>query len=249
MLSPSDKLKFDNLVRDVAVFGRDDAGIGTYKEKSLHYILKNFFCPDKDYHETSYKGYVADIMKDGFITEIQSSSLSGMKGKLDAFLDENCVRIVFPIIMKNTIVWIDPDTGDVTRSRRAVKGHDLYELVRQLIYILDYLRDPNLTVTAVMLCADDYRMLDGRGPDRKIGAAKLDKVPTELIDIRDLVFPDDLAALVPEKLPEIFTRDEFAASVHLRGRALWAVLKVLSEMRVIVRVENDGRRHRYMRNL
>ena len=249
MLSASDRVKFENLLRDAAVLGRDSAGIGTYKEKSLHYILKNFFCPNKDFHETSYKGYIADIMKDGYITEIQSSSLSGMKGKLDAFLEENCVRIVFPIIEKRNIVWVDPESGDMKRSPRSVSSENIYVLICQLIYILDYLRDPSLTVTAVTLCADDYRLLNGRGRDRKIGAEKLDCVPTELIDIFDLVFPDDLARFIPEKLPEAFTRDEFSKATRLRGRALWAVLKVMLEMRVIVRLENDGRRYRYARNV
>lgn len=249
MLPASDFLRFKNLIRDVAVFGRDDAGIGTYKEKSLHYILKNFFCPNKDCHETAYKGYVADIMEDGYITEIQSSSLSGMREKLDAFLDLNCVRIVFPIITKRTIVWVDPITGDMTRSQRSVTKDNMYTLIRQLIYILDYLRDPSLTITAVTLHADDYRLLDGRGKDRKKGATKLDCVPTELVSIEDMVFPDDLSHFVPETLPEIFTREEFAGAAHLRGRALWAVLKVFLEMRVISKTEPDGRRHRYVRNV
>jgi len=249
MLLPSDTLKFENLIRDAAVLGRDEAGIGTYKEKSLHYILKNFFCSDKDFHETSYKGYVADIMKDGYITEIQSSSLSGLKGKLDTFLDENTVRIVFPIIEKRTIIWVDPETGDMKRSRRSVSSENMYTLLKQLIYILDYLRDPALTITAVILHADDYRALNGRGKDRKIGAEKLDCVPTKLVDVRDLVFPDDLIEFVPEELPEVFTRDEFSKATHLRGRALWALLKVMLEMRVIVRLENEGRRYRYSRNM
>ena len=247
MISAADLIRFENLIRDLTLFGRDDAGIGTYKEKSLHYILKNFFCPNKDFHETAYKGYVADIMEDGYITEIQSSSLSGMRGKLDAFLDCNCVRIVFPIIARRNIVWVDTETGDMKRSKRSVSSENIYALVRELIYILEYLRDPSLTVTVVTLNADDYRLLDGRGKDRKIGATKLDCVPTELLSLDDLVFPEDLRVCVPEKLPKVFAREEFAKASHLKGRALWAVLKVLSEMRVILRAPSEDRKHRYTR--
>ena len=247
MLRESDRLAFDNIVHRMAVEGREEAGIGTYKEKSLHYVLKNFFCSDSNSHEVAYKGYVADIMEDGYITEIQSSSLSGMKGKLDAFLTDNTVRIVFPIIEKRNIVWINTVTGDMKRSPRSVSGDNIYVLLRQLIYIIDYLRDPSLMITVVKLHADDYRLLDGRGKDRKIAATKVDTVPTELVDIADMVFPCDLYDLLPESLPEVFTREEIAKATRLRGRALWAVLKVFEEMRVILKTEPLGRKHRYMR--
>jgi len=249
MLNASDKLRFENLIRDLAVLGRDDAGIGTYKEKSLHYILKNFFCSDKNCHEVSYKGFVADVMKDGYITEIQSSSLSGLKNKLDAFLEENCVRIVFPVIEKRNIVWVDPDTGDMKRSKRSVSRENMYVLIRELIYIIDYLRDPMLTVTAVTLHADDYRLLDGWSKDKKKGATKLDTVPSDIVSIDDLVFPQFLTRFVPENLPERFTRDDFAAASCLRGRALWAVLKVMCELRVILKTEKVARRDTFVRNV
>lgn len=249
MLKESHRLAFENLIVDRASSERTDAGIGTYKEKTLHNILKNFFCANTDCHETAYKGYIADIMEDGYITEIQSSSLSGLRGKLDTFLAENNVRIVFPLILKRHIVWIDPVTGDVSKSKGSVKPDSIYVLIRQLIYITEYLRDPLLTLTVVWLNADDYRLLDGRGKDRKIGATKLDTVPTELVDIKDLQFPEDLEEFVPKSLPEVFTREEFSKAAHIKGRALWAVLKVLEEMRVIVKTDPDGRKHRYVRRI
>lgn len=249
MLSASELARFEEVVRQSTGTVRDVSGIGTYKEKSLHYILKNYFCPDKTCHELPCRGYIADIMEDGCITEIQSSSLYGMDKKLECFLPEHSVRIVFPLIQKNTIVWIDPKSGDMTRSSRAAKRDDIYTLIRQLVYILEYLPQDRLTVNAVTLHADDYRLLDGRGADRKKGATKLDLVPTRLIDIEQLSFPDSLAHFVPPTLPELFTRDEFAAATHTKARALWAVLKVMTEASVIKRAPNDGRRHIYTRNV
>ncbi len=249
MLSSSERLKFDALVREISLSGHDEAGIGTYKEKSLHYILKNYFCSDRSCHERSYMGYIADIMEDGYITEIQSSSLYGMGQKLETFLSETDVRIVFPIVKKNTIVWVDSESGSITRSSRSAKRDDIYTLIRQLVYILEYLGHERLKITTVTLHTDDYRLLDGRGADRKKGATKLDLVPTELVDIEDLTFPDSLARFVPSKLPEFFTREEFASATHTHGRALWAVLRVMTELSVIERAPNDGRRHRYTRNV
>ncbi len=172
-----------------------------------------------------------------------------MDKKLEAFLPDAHVRIVFPLISKKTIVWIDPDTGDLMRSARGVRRDDIYTLVRQLLYILEFLSDEHLSVTAVTLEADDYRLLNGYGRDRKKGAEKLDLVPTRLVDIETFSFPNSLARCVPSTLGEVFTREEFAAATHLRGRALWAVLRVLTELRLIKRESDDGRRHRYSRNV
>lgn len=38
MPSPSERLRFEETVRSAAIFGHDAVSIGTYKEKSLHYL-------------------------------------------------------------------------------------------------------------------------------------------------------------------------------------------------------------------
>ena len=239
------KYRFDELLNFLALNGRDALGIGTYSEKSLHFILKNLFEPDRDCHEVAYKGYVADVMKEGKITEIQTATLSGLRGKLDAYLPDACVRLVFPVRRYKSIVWMDPETGEVKNNPQRRKSEDMYALLCELIYIVDYLRDPNLCITAVELAVDDYRYLDGWSRDGKKGATKLDTVPTELISVTDLTVPGDLYTFIPEELSTTFTRQSFAKATGLRGRALWAALKVLETQRVIEKTEPDGKRHRY----
>ncbi len=246
MLSAYDKLRFDNLISDYVLHGKPEQGIGTYSEKSLHYILKNFFESNTDCHEVSYKGFVADIKSGTNITEIQTATLRGLNKKLDAFLEDSSVRLVFPVISKRRIVWIDTETGDVQRSKRAI-SEDIFCLAPELLYVVEYLRDPLLTITVITLEADEYRNLDGWGRYRKNNATKVDIVPTAIVDMRDLTFPDDLAQFVPDSLGEVFLRQEYEKATRLKGRSLWAVLKMLEEMRFIRRIENDGKRHRYCR--
>ncbi len=248
MTLESDIERFDKLRASYESNSREDSGIGTYKEKSLHYLLKNFFCEDKNYHECAYNGFIADILKDDYIVEIQSSSLSGMRSKLDAFLPSKKVRIVFPIISKRTVVWCDAETGETKRSRRST-SENMYVFIRQLVYVLDYLRVENLLFTVVELSVDDYRLLDGRGKYKKIGATKVDTVPVELHIIRDFSFPRDLSEFVPTSLPEVFTREEFSTVTKLKGRALWAVMKVFEEMRIITRTDSKDRKYRYIRGI
>ena len=136
---------------------------------------------------------------------------------------------------------------EMERSKKSIRYDTDFTLLSQLFYISEYLRDPALTVTVVDLEADDYREVSGSSTQRKRRAKKVDIVPTRLLDIRDLVFPDDVVKLIPESLPSPFTRDELSREIHLRGRDLWAALKLLEALRMIERTEPLGRKHRYIK--
>ena len=74
---------------------------------------------------------------------------------------------------------------------------------------------------------------------------KLDRVPTELIDVTDMRFPKSAEMFIPDGLEPEFTRVEFSAASHLRGRNLWAALKVLEHLGSIRRVQSSGNRITY----
>lgn len=61
-------------------------GIGTLSEKTVHAVLKNFYETDPAHQEIPVENYVADILRDGEIIEIQTRSLNAMRRKLDCFL-------------------------------------------------------------------------------------------------------------------------------------------------------------------
>ena len=60
--------------------------IGTFYEKSLHAVLKNYYEPDEDKQEIPIENYVADIYADGQIIEIQTRNFNVTRDKLKAFL-------------------------------------------------------------------------------------------------------------------------------------------------------------------
>ena len=69
-------------------------GIGTLSEKTVHAVLKNFYETDPAHQEIPVENYVADILRDGEIIEIQTRSLNAMRRKLDCFLSHYPVTIV-----------------------------------------------------------------------------------------------------------------------------------------------------------
>ena len=77
---------------------RKQNGIGTLKEKTLHAVLKNFYEPDISCQEIKIGRFVADILHENQIIEIQTRSFNSMRKKLDNFLGLYPVTIVYPIV-------------------------------------------------------------------------------------------------------------------------------------------------------
>ena len=71
--------------------------IGLLGEKILHAGLKLYFEPNSDFHEVKVSGFVADICNAEGIIEIQTRSLGKLKRKLEVFLQNMPVTIVYPI--------------------------------------------------------------------------------------------------------------------------------------------------------
>ncbi len=225
--------------------------VGTLNEKGVHSVLKFFYEPDNTYHEINYMGYVADIMRDGSITEIQTSTLNGMKEKLGCFLKSNRVRIVFPVITEKHIAWIDRRDGSVESTGRKVSFENKYSLLSQLLYIEDFFGDPNLTVTAVEISSVDYRMyyIDRNNNITKNRAVKYDSIPDDIFSECDYIFPSDLKEFIPDDLGELFTREDFSKKTRLKGRKLWSAMKVLENSGLISLYEKKNRQNIYRQSV
>ncbi len=79
-----DGADFQRALEQAAV--RERAGIGTLGEKSVHAVLKAAYEPHPENHEIPIGGYIADIVGEGGVIEIQTRALWRLKEKLAAFL-------------------------------------------------------------------------------------------------------------------------------------------------------------------
>ena len=82
-------------------------GIGTLGEKSLHLTLKYYFAPDPDSHEQTVGGFIADVVTEDGIYEIQTRGLSRLKPKLDAFLPCCPVTVVHPVVTEKYLCSVE----------------------------------------------------------------------------------------------------------------------------------------------
>lgn len=243
-------------------------GIGTYKEKRLHALLKDFYCPDRacqevkltDAHLTgSYAEltdasarratdrYVADILTDdGEIIEIQTGGFYPLVKKLHFYLCATGYRVtvVRPVAHLKWLRWMDEATGELTERRRSPKRGDVKDIARELYWLLPYLAERRLTLCIPLLEVEEIRILNGYGNGGKRGSTRYDRLPIALCDEVVLRTPEDYADIFlpsADRLPAPFTAAEYAKAVGLRGKAVYAMLRMLTELRFLTPAAPRGR--------
>ncbi len=240
-----DKKAFEAAKRKVIGIDRQRLGIGTLAEKSLHAILKNYYEPDEGRQEIPIENYVADIFADGEIIEIQTRQFDKMRGKLAAFLPLYPVTIVYPIPHEKWLIWIDEESGSLSKKRKSPRKGNPYLVFPELYKIKAYLKDPNLRLRLVLLDVEEYKLLNGWSKDRKKGASRYDRIPTELVREIELDCPQDFLQFVPFELEGAFTSKEFAAAARIPLSLAQTVLNILYHVEAVARVGKRGRLYLY----
>ena len=244
---PVTSARFYQAIYDTVTEEHARFNIGTYREKKLHLILKRYFEPDAAYHEIPCEGFVADILRDGHITEIEANSLTGLHEKLDAYLPTHTVDIVYPLAAKRYVIWIDPETGAMTQKRQSPKKATVYDAIAECVRLRDYLTRPGLRILAVFLDMEEYRLLDGWSRDRKRGSHRYERMPLELNRIVILSGKASFAYWIPADCPEPCTVREFAKAAHLTRERARTVLAVFTAVGVMEKAGKRGRELLYRR--
>ncbi len=222
------------------------AGIGTYMERSQHRILKFYLESDASYHEVHIHPYIADICKDDHIYEIQTSGFSNLTSKLEVFLKNHSVTVVYPAAVKKTLVWSDPLTGEVIRGKTQTRKRAFFKLLPELFYVYKFFDKEDFSIDIIETEVEDIRLLDGRGKDRKIKATKVDLTPTGIVStvrlssIRDVLYFTGL-----EKDIKYYTED-LKKHFGLQGRKLSLAIKTLMLMNIIELKAKENKKNVYM---
>jgi len=240
-----DAKRFEEVKNAVAISGRQPGGIGTYKEKTLHAVLKDYYAPDKSMQEICVDGYVADIYTGEQIIEIQTANMNKMREKLTRFLASYPVTVVYPIPQIKYLSWINEDTGECSKPRKSPVKGSVYRAFVELYKIKSFLLSPNLSLCFPLLEVEEYRLLNGWSRDKKKGSVRYDRIPVALLDEIRLEKAEDYRKLVPEDLPEPFTAAEFGGAVKEKTRIAGIVLHILNYLKVVERCENRGRAYTY----
>ena len=224
-------------------------GIGTLSEKTLHAALKAYYEPDDESREVALGGFVADIVGEEGIIEIQTRGFERLRGKLEAFLEAARVTVVYPVAVERQLRWIDPGTGEVLPPRGSTKKGIPFDVLPELYKIKPLLTHPNFRLRLALLVLTDYKYLDGYGKQRKIRASRGERVPEALHGEIDCACPADYACLLPETLASPFTAVQLAKAVHRPAAQARAGIQVLCALGVLERAGSAGRAYLYRRLL
>lgn len=242
-----DAQRFAKACEQAGRMQRRAGGIGTLSEKTLHLVLKLYYEPDEQYQEIKIGPFVADIVGENGIIEIQTRGFDKLRKKLRALLEATVVTVVYPVARCQWICWLEPLTGELASRRKSPKKGAPYAIFPELYKIKDLLLHENLRLRILLLDVEEVRLLDGYGPDRKKRGTRYDRIPLALIDEIELNCPHDYAALVPPSLPAQFTTADYQQACRLRKAGAQVALHVLHHVGAVRRCGKSGRYYVYER--
>jgi hypothetical protein len=221
--------------------------VGTLREKPLHASLKRWCAQDGDRFEVPVDGFVIDVVSDGLLIEIQTTGFSSMKRKLGKLLAAgHRIRVVHPIPIDKWIVRIDAD-GQVLGRRKSPKHGDPLDVFSELVSIPNLIADPRLEIQIVLTHEDEYRRHDPTKAWRRKGWVVHERRLICVVDAVDIRGLADLAALLPDSLPDPFTTSDLAAAISRPRRLAQQMAYCLRHAGVIEATGKKGNSIEYAR--
>ena len=215
---------------------KNDIGIGTLGEKAVHRTVKSYIEPRSECRECKVLGFVADILNENGIFEVQTRSFEKLAKKIETALQKYPVTVVYPLVREKKICWLSPDTGEIAETKKSPKHEYPCNAVAELSKIGEFIGKENFTVCLVFISAEEYRLLDGWDKSRKKRATKYNIFPKELLEIVEIKEIEDLYKLVPENLPEKFEAKDFYKRISRKGRGAFYALKFMVEKGIFYQV-------------
>lgn len=244
-VSAYDEALFKEACLEIIDVEREKNGIGTLQEKTVHAVLKRFYEPDIAHQEIRIGSFVADIFRGDEIIEIQTRNFNALRRKLDAFLPEYPVTIVYPIVHTKWLCWIDEKTGEISKKRKSPKTGRPYDAYFELYKIRTYLNHPNLHLCLVLFDAEEYRILNGWSRDKKRGSTRYDRIPVKLVDEFYIGNPKEYGCMIPDNLPPQFTSKDFAKKAKVSQGIANLALNILNYIHAVTRVGKTGNAYIY----
>lgn len=222
-------------------------GIGTLQEKTIHSVLKYYYAPDSAYHEIKIGSYVADICIDGDIYEVQTRNFNTMRNKLNYFLQNHNVTIIYPVAHTKWISWLDMDTGELTPKRKSPKTGTFYQIIPELYKIKMFVNNPRLHFIISLIDVEETRYLNGWSHDKKKGSSRMDGIPVEIYDEVRIDTFADYRIFLPDTLPEQFTSKDLGKVAKIPQNKASTLLNILLETKVIHRIGKSGKSYLYQK--
>ena len=242
-----DKQKFKEACKSIINIEREQNGIGTLGEKTLHAVLKQYYEPDKANHEIRIGSFVADIVTDSGIIEIQTRAFDKLRNKLAKFLEISHVTVVYPIPKTKWLLWIDERTGETTKKRKSPRQGRIFDIIPELYKIKPLINHVNLRLCIVFIDMEEYRYLNGWSKDKKKGSTRCDRVPIDMVDEVYINNTADYIKFIPGELSDGFTSKDYKNATDTNLQTAQTALNILNHIGIVRRVGKQGNLYIYER--
>ena len=214
--------------------------IGTLREKPLHASLKRWYARAGDRIEVAVDGFVIDLVRGDLLIEVQTSGFSSMRQKIATLLGLGYqVQIVHPIPVGKWIVKVGAD-GTVLDRRRSPRHGTPTDVFAELVSFPDLLAHPHLEIDVILTDEEERRRHDPKRSWRRKGWVVEERRLIDVVDTLLISNTDDLAALLPTGLPDLFTTADLAMKLGRSRRAAQQMAYCLRIADVIVAVGKRG---------
>jgi len=182
--------------------------INTYNESDLHKTLKEHFCPKNGKTEQPLLGSICDILCDtGKVIEIQTSNLSALRAKLEKFLPEHKVLIIYPIAVTSYICVLNED-GSTRHRRKSPKHGSFFQIFRELSGLYHLIDSKNLSFKLVYISCEVIKADTGHKKRRAYRPGIINKKLIEIHGIEGYKNMKTICKKVLDLLPEEFTNQD-----------------------------------------
>lgn len=220
-----------------------NSSIGIQKEKILHKIIKYYISDDANNHEIKIGRMYADVYFNDTIYEIQTRQFNNLRNKLEKFLEDYKVVIVYPTSRNKTIHTIT-ELGEFIKTTKSPKKGTPLELFVELYKISSYLLHPNLSFKILYLDMEEYRTVVPKKHYKSQGYIKYMQMPLELIEEYNLKNKEDYISLLKEyDLLVPFTTTDFSKKTKISYNKSTQAIRALAKLGIIEIVGKNGRKN------
>ena len=158
------------------------------------------------------------------------------------FLENARVNLIHPFVCESKTLFVNNESGEIVKTDKPRKFSSWLKVFEELYSIRNFLRNDNLKIVIVKLKIEKFVYFDGEKiPDLRSRnvrkKCKIEKIPTEIVEEIRFETAKDFRRLLPENLPENFTKKEFCKAAGEANSSLR--LEVLREIGI---VKNVGKR-------
>jgi hypothetical protein len=215
--------------------------IGTLRETELHAALKRHFARPQDQLEVAVDGYVADIVRDDEVIEIQTHNFAAVRRKLSHLVEQHRVRLVYPVAQSKWITRVKADRKTVLGRRKSPKHGSLEDVFVELVSLPELIAHPHFTLEVVLIHEDEIRCPRSGRRRRRSEWHVCNRRLLKVVDSVVFVDPSDFRRFIPVDLSTPFTSHELAVALQRPDYVAHKITYCLRKMGVLAVV---GKRRR-----